>query len=239
MVLLLTTTVLASVPHSAAHFQAGFRHGHLEIQSSISSTAHAEILQRTALSVVVAGQPELRFEEPAPMPAGWALITEQTVRALAATDHADATISATEVRVKGVSSNAGAWEQASHGIRRALLPDMQYIDEVETVAPQVSFATLCMRQFNSALREGGVHFPLSRAALGPGSQSLLDTLIEIASDCPTAHIVVSGHTDASGDEVANRDVSTQRAQAGVEYMAAHGIDATRLTGRRAAAMPAA
>jgi OOP family OmpA-OmpF porin len=59
--------------------------------------------------------------------------------------------------------------------------------------------------------------------------SLLDEIAEIATDCPTASITVTGHTDSTGNESTNRALSEARAKSVVTYLIERGIEPQRLT----------
>ncbi len=53
-------------------------------------------------------------------------------------------------------------------------------------------------------------------------------LIQIVADCPAAIISITGHTDASGSESSNRQLSEARANSVLNYMINGGIAAERL-----------
>ena len=71
-------------------------------------------------------------------------------------------------------------------------------------------------------------FARSSAELRPASFATLDRITEFAHDCPSTTIAITGHTDASGDEDWNRQLSLARAQAVADRVAARGLAAGRL-----------
>ncbi|MBT8084299.1 MAG: OmpA family protein [Woeseia sp.] len=90
------------------------------------------------------------------------------------------------------------------------------------------FAKACTEQFATALRNRRVDFKFNSSTLRSSAYPLLDTLIEIASDCAGSRIVITGHTDASGHPLHNQYLSEQRAAAVKKYMVARGVSADRL-----------
>jgi flagellar motor protein MotB len=73
---------------------------------------------------------------------------------------------------------------------------------------------------------GGLLFPEGGAAVDPTFEPLLKRVAEIATQYPGYTLVCEGHT-APGEKGRNRDpleLSGQRAQAAVRYLAAQGMD---------------
>lgn len=86
----------------------------------------------------------------------------------------------------------------------------------------------CQQLFTSALRGRQIEFEHSSYELRTSAFSVIDELIQIAADCPSATITVTGHTDNSGDEHMNQRLSKARADSVVAYMVARGIAAERI-----------
>ena len=75
-------------------------------------------------------------------------------------------------------------------------------------------------------------FNLGSATLSESTRRTLDQLAaKLTSDPRLANrrFVISGHADASGDPARNRELSQERAQAVVDYLASRGVPANRLT----------
>lgn len=75
-----------------------------------------------------------------------------------------------------------------------------------------------------------VHFEFDSAAILPEARGQLDALAEgIRLLPPERRVVIEGHTDASGDDAYNRQLSLRRAAAVKHYLVRqHGIDPRRL-----------
>ncbi len=73
-----------------------------------------------------------------------------------------------------------------------------------------------------------MEFRQSSAELRTSSYATLDKVIDLANDCRDNRIAITGHSDASGNEVWNQRLSLARAQAVADYLIRGGIEPTRL-----------
>jgi outer membrane protein OmpA-like peptidoglycan-associated protein len=76
-----------------------------------------------------------------------------------------------------------------------------------------------------------VYFETGKAQLKPESAPELDELLAMLQQNPGVSIIVSGHTDNTGNEKTNLTLSRQRAEAVIEYLAQKGISKNRLSAR--------
>jgi outer membrane protein OmpA-like peptidoglycan-associated protein len=77
--------------------------------------------------------------------------------------------------------------------------------------------------------ESDVLFDIDSAVLKPGARAALDQAAQVFLEYPKTAIVVQGHTDATGTETHNQDLSERRAQSVVAYLIGRGVDAPRIT----------
>jgi len=63
----------------------------------------------------------------------------------------------------------------------------------------------------------------------------LDRIVALMNSLPTVTAEVVGHTDQTGDDASNLELSTERAELVADYMESRGIDPTRLESRGAGA----
>ena len=73
-----------------------------------------------------------------------------------------------------------------------------------------------------------IQFPPNTARLTETSQQELDKIVAYLLINKDINIVISGHTDNTGNDDANLMLSKMRARAVYDYMAARGVDATRM-----------
>jgi OmpA-OmpF porin, OOP family len=72
-------------------------------------------------------------------------------------------------------------------------------------------------------------FDTDKAILQSVAFPALDSLADFLAANPQYAITISGHTDSSGDEAHNRELSEQRANAVKDYLVSKGIAAGRIT----------
>ena len=101
-------------------------------------------------------------------------------------------------------------------------------ESVEPLPDSAQFNRLCEELMNQVLQEGTVEFAESSSELATNALGTLDEIVEIAFDCPSLSITVTGHTDNTGNEVANIELSKARAESVAAYLTKHGIDPGRL-----------
>ncbi len=100
---------------------------------------------------------------------------------------------------------------------------------VEPPAGSARFNRLCEELMNQVLQQSNVKFAESSAEVGTNALGTLDEIVEIAFDCPSASITVTGHSDNTASETANLALSKARAESVVAYMIERGIDPARLS----------
>ncbi len=77
--------------------------------------------------------------------------------------------------------------------------------------------------------KSGVTFALNSANLTTASKQNLDKIAEVFLEFPDTKLMLEGHTDSSGDENYNMNLSTNRAKAVSSYLQSKGIAASRMT----------
>ena len=73
-----------------------------------------------------------------------------------------------------------------------------------------------------------VHFAFDSAQLNSEGMSALDAAVPAINASPSNSISVVGHTDSTGSDAYNSDLSLRRARSVIDYLSAHGVNANRL-----------
>lgn len=75
----------------------------------------------------------------------------------------------------------------------------------------------------------GAFFDTDSAVLKPEGKEKLDAVTRFAEEHPAANLDVTGHTDSSGSEAWNRELSAARAASVKTYLVDNGVKAERIT----------
>lgn len=76
-----------------------------------------------------------------------------------------------------------------------------------------------------------IFFDYNQATLRPESKKELNKLVSFLKGNPDVAIVIGGHTDSRGNDEYNMNLSQERSESVSSYLAASGIDASRLSAR--------
>lgn len=137
-----------------------------------------------------------------------------------------------QVSLRGQVEDAATKSSIGSSVVNALGSNYQVRNLLQVVAPKpvvVEENLVCQRELVSVMSSSKIFFETSSAVIKTGSYSLLDRVTSILGQCPEAIVAVEGHTDSSGGDEMNQDLSKRRAQAVVNYLVGKGIDAAKLT----------
>lgn len=102
------------------------------------------------------------------------------------------------------------------------------VSEPEVQAPPIA-RDVCQADFDALLSEEAVQFSFGDADISDASASLLDAIGDVALRCSHYSLRVEGHTDSTGRASYNVRLSQRRAQAIMDFLAAHGVELSQLS----------
>lgn len=87
----------------------------------------------------------------------------------------------------------------------------------------------CQNQLDTLLSGKRIQFEVGSAALQPESLPLLNQVYQIAKDCESIHLQVTGHTDTSGDPQKNQELSQSRAESVRQFLVSKGLSSNQIS----------
>lgn len=82
---------------------------------------------------------------------------------------------------------------------------------------------------NALVSLKGVHFKFDSASLTSEAKSILDGALSAIQSNKSQNLQVEGHTDSTGSESYNQNLSQRRAQSVVDYLVSKGVSSSRLS----------
>ena len=219
------TGIVAQADEPELHLQFGRQK--LQLTLTSVSTEHEEAILQIIREQFDGVQARVDFRTGLVLRPDWDIASERLLNLVGATSSAEVSVDSGVFSIRGVSPNAEDYQQRL-ALLQASLPDEMTIDS-NVVVVDISPTTtdLCARSFE-AIANQTIHFRLSGTQIRQSSYPILDRLIEFAYDCRAATVAIIGHTDTTGDETWNLQLSRIRAQVVADYITDSGIAPERI-----------
>jgi len=209
------------------HFRIQRQRGELALSGHTVSRRHEQALLQVAKSTYPDSRIITTFQPLGIVPDYWATSTEQVLHLLQESSSAEAIMSTDELRIRSVTADEQGWGIRLETIREAVPDDMTVSTDTILIDPAVSLTLICERAFES-FDSGPINFEESSVAFRSSAYPRLDRVIALADACYESRILITGHSDASGSESWNQQLSVWRANAVGDYIANGGIKRERL-----------
>ncbi|MCP4333790.1 MAG: OmpA family protein [Gammaproteobacteria bacterium] len=223
-----TASVPAIAEYSAIEplrFEISLHRGNLLLDGHTVSSRHEQELLHAADQSFSDLKISTRFTPLGIAPDQWANTTVSLLEALATTQSSRALLTVDALSIRGVAPED--WHEQIR-VLRARLPESVELD-VDILVPDTKnrAADLCARAI-ATHKQGPVNFEESGTALRSSAYLSLDRIVALADACRKTTVSITGHTDSSGHEAWNQQLSLARANAVADYVAQRGIARERL-----------
>jgi len=210
-----------------AKFSIEIHRGQLALSGFTASAHHEQALAEIIAEEFSTSQPTFRYRPGVLLSDDWIPSTTHLLSALAATQSASASVTEHRITIRGVSSTPELWFERLNALLNVLPAQMTIDHDILIINDVRSLSTLCKRAFAQSLG-AAIDFRQSSVEIRTSSYVTLDRIVEVANDCRDGAIAIRGHSDASGNDAWNRQLSRARAQAVADHLSARGIEASRL-----------
>lgn len=158
-------------------------------------------------------------------PDNWVSAVKTSVAQLARLGEGQVEITDTEIRMTGEVKQTAVSDSVNDQLK--LLMEDGY-DLAYSVEALDSALLSCQHDFGKLLTGQAIHFRTGRAQIRNDSVELLNKLLDISMRCKDFDIEVAGHTDSQGGASRNDQLSLERAQSVVNWLAKKGLDVSRM-----------
>lgn len=203
------------------------RPGRLSLEGTAASAGHEAALRQVAADQFADAETDALFEAGVLLPDGWENASTRLLHTLAALDSAQAELSPGEIEIRGVTTDPATLASRLDFLRESVGRSVAIREDVLVVEAATPLARLCRRNFAHAVSEP-VEFRQSSVEIRTSSFAVLDRLVDLTNECRDNVLAITGHSDGTGPERWNRQLSLDRAQAVAGYLAERGIPTDRL-----------
>lgn len=159
-------------------------------------------------------------------PETWENAAKTAIAQLARLDEGKVELEDSGIRIEGRALTTDVSDSVNSQLQLLKEDGYELTFEVE---PDDKVLLTCQKDFTDLLKGRAIHFRTGRADIRNDSVELLNKLYEISSRCTQFDIEVAGHTDSRGGAARNKQLSLERAQSVVDWLAEKGLDVSRMT----------
>jgi outer membrane protein OmpA-like peptidoglycan-associated protein len=215
-------------PTTAGSVEPTFRitawRGSLTVAGHTRSARHEALLRELAAQHYPDHERTFEFRPLGLVPDWWTDATTGLLGVMSPAISPSARLTADTLKIAAILP-ADIGTESPFGALEPLLPSTMSVQpRTAPAGPALSERELCERQFRR-FRAGPVNFAGAGTTLRPSAYPELDRIVMLADACRGATLTITGHTDATGSESWNRQLSLDRARAVAAYLTGRGIAA--------------
>jgi len=206
-------------------FEVNYHRGRLQVNGHTMSSDHERVLLEAATRLSSRSDARATFKPLGVVPDYWMNSTVLLMDTLAATRSANAVLSENRLTIRGVASENPGRQLAA--LRASLPKSVELSVDVAIPDAGINVAEICARALTRH-ETGAVNFEESGTVFRSSAYGVLDRIVALADACRNSTVVITGHTDSTGPESWNQQLSLARANAVADYIAEHGIARDRM-----------
>lgn len=208
-------------------FAISAQRGTVRLSGHTTSRHHEARLRRAVAQYFPNREHVFEFRPFGPAPDWWSDATTELVGAIASARAPRARLDGDGLSVRALARQPASVTRDVVAIATSLPVTLETDIRILDAGAEVTARSLCERHF-AAYRNGPINFFESETRMRASAQPELDRVVALAGGCRGALISITGHTDASGNEAWNRQLSRARADAVANWLVERGVDAGRI-----------
>lgn len=221
------TSPAAATADFSPHFSIAVRRNRITVAGDSPSLEHEARIREATVRAFPGLEPRFEFRPLGLVPNWWEQATSELVAALAQTVSPSARLSADTLRVTALVDAETASAAPLHALRNSLPETVEMHLALVPAGAGVAARASCERHFAN-FEHGAVNFEESGTAMRSSATPVLDRVVALADACRDALVSITGHTDSSGNEEQNRQLSLARARAVAAHLESRGIASERI-----------
>jgi outer membrane protein OmpA-like peptidoglycan-associated protein len=210
-----------------AEFRITLYRGTLAVTGHSRSRRHEERIIGAIATHHPPGKTDFDFHPLGVAPSWWDSATVALTTLLVSMQSADAHLTEDSLHIRALVTDRPAAENQLQALRKKMPSFMDIDVQLTEIDTSVSATRFCERQF-ATFRPGPVAFEESGTEMRVSAYPALDQVVALADACRAATVTITGHTDSSGNEDWNRQLSLARAEAVAAHLISRGIATERL-----------
>ncbi|MDB2524578.1 OmpA family protein [Amylibacter sp.] len=192
--------------------------GSVQLRGRLPSNISKDAVEAYAKSLFVGKTVYVQTRLDPNLPDGWPMRVLGGLEALGELNYGVLIVEPKEIKISGVSGNKEATGKISRilsvrvGSKGIYKISTKY-NEKFAPKPKVKSARLCESEINTIISNTKIRFEPGKVIINDDNLTVIKSIADVLRTCPEAKFEIQGHTDSSGSEELNQNLSQSRAEA--------------------------
>lgn len=192
--------------------------GSVQLRGRLPSNISKKAVEAYAKSLFVGKNVYVQTRLDPNLPDGWPMRVLGGLEALGQLNYGVLIVEPNEIKINGVSGDKGATGKISRilsvrvGSKGIYKISTKY-NEKFAPKPKIKSAKLCESEINTIISNTKIRFEPGKVVINDENINVIKLVADVLRTCPEARFEIQGHTDSSGSEELNQNLSQSRAEA--------------------------
>jgi len=211
-------SLIASPDTSQKIFATISPEGSVQLRGRLPSNISRDAVEAYAKSLFVGKTVYVQTRLDSNLPDGWPMRVLGGLEALGQLNYGVVIVEPDEIKISGVSGSKETAGKISRilsvrvGSKGIYKISAKY-NEKFAPKPKIKSARLCESEINTIISNTKIRFEPGKVVLNDDNFTVIKLIADVLRTCPEAKFEIQGHTDSSGSEELNQNLSQSRAEA--------------------------